>query len=68
MHEYAEKIASIGAAANHTFMTLGISPVSWGGGQAVLKMKASDKLHNGVGFLQGVFTSSSQTRRSPLPY
>jgi uncharacterized protein (TIGR00369 family) len=55
MHEYAEKIASIGAAANPTFMTLGITPVSWGGGQAVLKMKASDKMHNGIGFLQGGF-------------
>ena len=55
MHEYAEKIASIGAAANPTFMTLGITPVSWGGGQAVLKMKASDKMHNGIEFLQGGF-------------
>ncbi len=53
MHEYAEKIASIGAAANPTFMTLGITPVSWGDGQAVLKMTAAEKFHNGVGFLQG---------------
>jgi len=55
MHEYAEKIASIGASANPTFMTLGITPVSWGGGKAVLKMNTADTFHNGVGFLQGGF-------------
>ncbi|WP_319378307.1 hypothetical protein [uncultured Methanocorpusculum sp.] len=37
MHEYAEKIASIGAAANPTFMTLGITPVSWGTGRQFSK-------------------------------
>ena len=55
MHPYAEKIAEIGSAANPTFMTLGITPVSWGNNQAVLKMTITDKFHNGVGFLQGGF-------------
>ncbi len=55
MHPYAEKIAAIGSAANPTFMTLGITPVSWGNNQAVLKMTITDKFHNGVGFLQGGF-------------
>ena len=55
MHPYAEKIATIGSAANPTFMTLGITPVSWGNNQAVLKMTITDKFHNGVGFLQGGF-------------
>lgn len=55
MNEYAERIAAIGAAANPTFMTLGITPVSWGGGEAVLKMTAADGFHNGIGFLQGGF-------------
>ncbi len=55
MHEYIEKIASIGPAANPTFMTLGITPVSWGGCKAVLKMNVTEKLHTGVGFLQGGF-------------
>jgi len=55
MHEYAEKIASIGAKANPTFMTLGITPVSWGEGKAVLKMTARKEFHNGIGFLQGGF-------------
>ena len=55
MHLYAEKIASIGASANPTFMTLGITPVSWGNGEAVLKMTVTDKIHNGSGFLQGGF-------------
>ncbi|MDD4422232.1 MAG: PaaI family thioesterase [Eubacteriales bacterium] len=55
MHEYAEKIASIGAEANPTFMSLGITPVSWGGGKAVLKMTAKKEFHNGIGFLQGGF-------------
>ena len=55
MHEYAEKIASVGAEANPTFMTLGITPVSWGGGTAVLKMTAKKEFHNGIGFLQGGF-------------
>ena len=55
MNEYAERIAAIGAAANPTFMTLGITPVSWGGGEAVLKMNAADRFQNGIGFLQGGF-------------
>ena len=55
MHPYAEKIAAIGSAANPTFMTLGITPVSWGDNRAVLKMTIADKFHNGVGFLQGGF-------------
>jgi len=55
MHEYAEKIASIGAQANPTFMSLGITPVSWGEGKAVLKMTAKKEFHNGIGFLQGGF-------------
>lgn len=55
MNEYAERIAAIGAAANPTFMTLGITPVSWGGGEAVLKMTAADRFQNGIGFLQGGF-------------
>jgi uncharacterized protein (TIGR00369 family) len=55
MHPYAEKIAEIGSAANPTFMTLGITPVSWGDNRAVLKMTITDKFHNGVGFLQGGF-------------
>lgn len=55
MHPYAEKIAAIGSAANPTFMTLGITPVSWGNNRAVLKMTITDKFHNGVGFLQGGF-------------
>lgn len=55
MHPYAEKIAAIGSAANPTFMTLGITPVSWGDNRAVLKMTITDKFHNGVGFLQGGF-------------
>jgi uncharacterized protein (TIGR00369 family) len=55
MHAYAEKIALTGAMANPTFQTLGIEPVSWGGGKAVLKMTVTPRFHNGVGFLQGGF-------------
>lgn len=55
MHPYAEKIELTGIAANPTFQTLGIEPVSWGGGEAVLKMTVTPNLHNGVGFLQGGF-------------
>ncbi|MCZ0860120.1 MAG: PaaI family thioesterase [Methanocorpusculum sp.] len=55
MHPYVEKIASIGSKANPTFQTLGIEPVSWGEGKAVLKMTVTPALHNGVGFLQGGF-------------
>lgn len=55
MHPYAENIAKIGAKANPTFMTLGIEPVSYGGGSAVLKMPVTEKIHNGSGFLQGGF-------------
>lgn len=55
MHPYAEKISTIGAKANPTFMTLGITPVSWGGGKAVLKMPVTPDKHNGAGFLQGGF-------------
>ena len=55
MHPYVESLGRIGAAANNTFMTLGITPVSWGDGKAVLKMTVSEKLHNGAGFLQGGF-------------
>ena len=55
MHPYVEKIATIGSAANPTFQTLGIEPVSWGDGSAVLKMTVTPNLHNGVGFLQGGF-------------
>ena len=53
MHPYVEKIASIGAKANPTFQTLGIEPVSWGDGQAVLRMTVTPQLQNGSGFLQG---------------
>ena len=55
MHPYAEKIQKIGAKANPTFMTLGITPVSFGNGSAVLKMTVSEKFHNGASFLQGGF-------------
>lgn len=55
MHPYAEKIELKGAMANPTFQTLGIEPISWGNGEAVLKMKVTPNLHNGVGFLQGGF-------------
>jgi hypothetical protein len=37
MHHYLEEIARIGQKANNTFVTLGITPVSWGEGRAVLK-------------------------------
>ncbi|MDR0980902.1 MAG: PaaI family thioesterase, partial [Methanocalculaceae archaeon] len=50
-----EKIAAIGSKANPTFQTLGIEPVSWGDGKAVLKMRVTPNLHNGSGFLQGGF-------------
>ncbi len=55
MHSYAEKIAAVGAAANPTFQTLGITPVSWGNDAAVLKLTVRPAIHNGVGFLQGGF-------------
>ncbi len=55
MHPYVEKIASIGSKANPTFQTLGIEPVSWGEGKAVLRMTVTPQLHNGSGFLQGGF-------------
>ena len=55
MHPYVEKIASIGARANPTFETLGIEPVSWGEGQAILKMTVTPGMLNGSGFLQGGF-------------
>ena len=55
MHPYAEKIQNIGSKANPTFMTLGITPVSFGNGSAVLKMTVTEKLNNGAGFLQGGF-------------
>ncbi|HJJ48773.1 MAG TPA: PaaI family thioesterase [Methanocorpusculum sp.] len=55
MHPYIEKIEKSGQKANNTFVTLGITPVSWGGGKAVLKMTVSEKNHNGAGFLQGGF-------------
>ncbi|MDO5845928.1 MAG: PaaI family thioesterase [Methanocorpusculum sp.] len=55
MHSYAEKIAAIGAAANPTFLTLGITPLSWGNDKAVLKMTVDPGKLNGAGFLQGGF-------------
>lgn len=55
MHPYAEKIASVGAEANPTFLTLGITPVSWGNESAVLKMTVDHGKLNGAGFLQGGF-------------
>lgn len=55
MHQYAQNIELKGAMANPTFQTLGIEPVSWGGGEAVLKMQVTPNLHNGVGYLQGGF-------------
>ncbi|MDU9376720.1 hypothetical protein McpSp1_13470 [Methanocorpusculaceae archaeon Sp1] len=55
MHSYVEKIASVGAQANPTFQTLGIEPVSWGDGKAVLKMNVTPAIHNGSGFMQGGF-------------
>lgn len=55
MHPYAEQISSVGAKANPTFVTLKITPVSWGNGKAVLKMPVENEKHNGVGFLQGGF-------------
>ncbi|HJJ36440.1 MAG TPA: PaaI family thioesterase [Methanocorpusculum sp.] len=53
MHAYAEAIKNNGARANNTFMTLGIEPVSFGNGEAVLSLKVTEKLHNGAGVLQG---------------
>ncbi len=55
MHPYVENIAAVGAKANPTFQTLGIEPVSWGEGKAVLRMTVAPALHNGAGFLQGGF-------------
>ncbi|MDV0443386.1 PaaI family thioesterase [Methanorbis rubei] len=55
MHPYVEKIASVGAQANPTFQTLGIEPVSWGDGKAVLKMNVTPGILNGSGFMQGGF-------------
>lgn len=55
MHAYLKELNRIGAKANNTFVTLDITPVSWGDGEAVLKMLVSEKNHNGAGFLQGGF-------------
>lgn len=55
MHPYAERITAIGAKANNTFQTLGIEPVSFGNGEAVLKLNVTERLHNGAGVLQGGF-------------
>lgn len=55
MHPYVAQIVVVGARANPTFQTLGIRPVSWGNGEAVLQMTVTPNLHNGVGFLQGGF-------------
>ena len=55
MHPYVAQISAIGARANPTFQTLGIEPVSWGDGRAVLKMTVIPAFHNGSGFLQGGF-------------
>ena len=53
MHAYAEAVKNLGARANNTFMTLGIEPVSFGNGEAVLSLQVTEKLHNGAGVLQG---------------
>lgn len=53
MHAYAEAIKNKGARANNTFMTLGIEPVSFGNGEAVLSLDVTERLYNGAGVLQG---------------
>lgn len=55
MHPYPEKLQQIGAQANNTFTLLGIEPVSFGNGEAVLRMTVTDRVHNGAGVMQGGF-------------
>lgn len=63
MNIYAEKMLKVlddnlkvtPSSVNPTFNTLGITPVSFGDGKAVLKMKVTPNMLNGAGFMQGGF-------------
>ena len=50
---YLDKIKKDGSAANPFFCQMGIEVVSFGDGEAVLKMQVRPDMHNGVGWLQG---------------
>lgn len=63
MNIYAEKMLDVlnshsevtPSSVNPAFNSLGITPVSFGDGKAVLKMKVQPGFINGAGFLQGGF-------------